>query len=116
MKVLIVDDIQMARFNMKKALEKEGVEVFEAGTGKKAISAFKQEKPNITFLDIELPDMNGISVLKEIKGIDKDAKVIMVTGISNQYNFVESLKQGADNFLVKPIDLDKLVEVVRSSE
>ena len=114
MKVLIVDDVQMARLNMRKVLEKHGIEVTESESGERALKLYKQEKPDVVVLDIDLPDINGVEVLKKLIDIDEKVKVVIVTGHSSQYNLVETFKIGAKYFLVKPIDLIKFVEVIKS--
>lgn len=116
MKVLIVDDIQMARLNMRKALEGQNIKVIEAEGGEKALKLYKEEKPDIVVLDIDLPDINGVEVLKKLKEIDENVKVVIVSGMSSQYNLVETHKNGAKYFLVKPIDLIKFVQVIKSME
>lgn len=113
MKILVVDDIHMARINMRRALEKEGIVVVEAESGHEAIKLFKEEKPDAVALDIDLPDLDGLEVLKELKNIDENVQVVMVTGMSSQYNLVETLKKGAKHFLVKPIDLMNFVKVMK---
>lgn len=115
MKVLIVDDIQMARNNMRRVLEKHGIDIIEAENGESAIKLYTEELPDVVCLDIDLPGgMDGIEVLKRIKASDPNATVLMVSAMSSQYNFVESFKMGAKNFLVKPIDLNKLEDIVLS--
>lgn len=114
MKVLIVDDVQMARLNMKKVLEEQGIEIIEAESGSKALKLYITEKPDVVALDIDLPDINGVDVLKQLKDIDENVNVVIVTGISSQFNLVETFKNGAKYFMVKPIDLTKFVQVVKS--
>lgn len=115
-KVLIVDDVQMARENMKCILEREGIEVIEADNGEKALQLFKEENPDVVSLDIDMPKVDGIEVLKQIKNIKEDVNIIMVSVMSSQYHHVESFKNGAKYFLSKPIDLIRFVEVVKSFE
>lgn len=114
MKVLIVDDVQMARSIIRRALNESGIDVIEAVDGNSALKLYSEEIPDVVCLDIDLPGgMDGLEVLKQLKQTDQDVKIIMVSAMSSQYNFVESFKLGAKNFLVKPVDLIKLVEVVQ---
>ncbi len=115
MKVLVVDDIQMARSNIRRMLARYNIDVIEAEDGNSALKLYSEEHPDVVCLDIELPGgMDGMSVLKQIRDEDSSANVIMVSAMSSQYNFVESFKMGAKYFLVKPIDLNKLVDVILS--
>jgi len=115
MKVLVVDDIQIARSNIKRMLARYDIDVVEAHDGITALKVYKEEHPNIICLDIDLPgEMDGMEILKQIKNDDPNANVIMLSAMNSQYNFVESFKAGASYFLVKPIDLYELVDVIKS--
>lgn len=115
MKVLVVDDVQMARTNMRTVLERYGIKVIEASDSKNALKLFKEENPDVVCLDLCLPnETDGLDTLKQIREINDGANVVIVSGMSNQYNFIESFKLGAKYFLVKPIDLNKFIQIVKS--
>lgn len=114
MKVLVVEDVDMARLNMRKALEKEGIEVIEAENGNKALELFEKENPDVVSLDILMPGIDGLSVLKEMKSLQENLKAVIVTAMDSQHNFVEAFKYGAKYFLVKPIDLSLFVDRIKS--
>ncbi len=108
-KVMIVDDAAFMRISIRKALEKEGYEIVgEAENGKVAIKKYTELKPDIVILDITMPEMDGITALKEIKKIDEDAKVLIVSAMGQESYIREAIMHGAKNFIVKPFD-NKLI-------
>ena len=106
--ILLVDDEELIRKSLCKALSKQGHEVFAVDNGKGAIRQYRNIYPDLVLLDIILPDMNGFDILKEIKKIDKEALIIMVTGDSGIKGAVEAIKLGAYDYVGKPINLDEL--------
>ena len=79
-KILVVDDEDNIRTLIEAMLKHEGRHVALAAKGKDAITVFKKERPNLTILDIDMPDIDGLTVLREIRAIDPQAKVIIFTG------------------------------------
>jgi len=115
-KIMIVDDSAFMRKIVRGVLEKLNyTDIIEAGTGKDAISRFKNEKPDLILLDIIMPDIGGIDVLREIKGINPAAKVIMVTAIGQNAMIEECTKLGAICYIVKPFDERKITEAVQKA-
>lgn len=111
-KILIVDDAAFIRMRVEKFLQRQGFEVFLAEDGTTGLEAFKKEKPDIVFLDVTMPDMSGLDVLKQIKELDKDAKVVMLTNIDQQDTIMETVKLGAKGFMKKPFEEDKLLDKI----
>lgn len=111
-KILIVDDAAFIRMRVEKFLQRQGFEVFLAEDGATGLEAFKKEKPDIVFLDVTMPDMSGLEVLKQIKELDKDAKVVMLTNIDQQDTIMETVKLGAKGFMKKPFEEDKLLDKI----
>lgn len=107
-KVLVVDDEKLIRWSLKENLGKSGYEVVEAEKGSDAIKAFSEALPDIVLLDVNLPDMSGIDVLRSIKGIDKDVPVIIITAFGNIQTAVDAMKFGAHDFIEKPFEIEKL--------
>ena len=102
-RVLIVDDAAFMRVVLKNILVKEGYEVIaEASNGVEAIEKFNEHKPDIVTMDITMPEMDGIVALKEILKIDSKAKVCMVSAMGQESIILESVKNGARDFIVKP--------------
>jgi len=108
-RVLVVDDAIFMRMKLKDILEKNGFEVVaEAQNGIEAIEKYKAEKPDLVTMDITMPEMDGISALKEIKKIDPNAKVIMCSAMGQQSMVMEAIQSGAIDFIVKPFDVDRV--------
>ena len=111
-KILVVDDAQFMRMKATKLLTANGYEVIEAGTGTEAVESYKAEKPDAVLLDITMPDMDGLQALKEIKKIDPNANVAMVTAMGQQSIVMDALKSGAKDFIVKPFDPERVLGAV----
>ncbi len=112
-RVLIVDDTRIEREILKNILRKDYNVVDEAENGIEAIKKFKKLKPEIVILDVEMPKMDGVKTLKEIKRISPNTKVIMSSGNKKPKIVLECLKSGAMNYLLKPIKENKLLEVLK---
>ena len=113
-RVLIVDDQDILRNLLVKFMVKAGFEPIEAPNGKKAIELYNMTRPAVILSDIMMPEMDGLTLLHEIKKIDRDAVVILMTGYGNEDILLESLRGGAVNFFKKPFDFTEVIEVVRS--
>lgn len=112
-KILIVDDAAFMRMRCSKLLRDYGFEVAEAADGVEAIARYKEQQPDGVLLDITMPNMDGLSALKELLKIDPDARVAMLTAMGQQSMVVEALKLGARDFVVKPFDAERVVTAVR---
>ena len=112
-KVLVVDDAAFVRMRESKLLQEHGFEVIQASTGLEAIDRYKESKPDAVLLDITMPDMDGLTALQEIKKLDPNAKVAMVTAVGQESNVMEALKNGAKDFIVKPYDPDRLLAALK---
>ncbi|WP_214044536.1 response regulator [Methanomethylovorans sp.] len=113
-KVMIVDDAAFMRMVIKDILIKNGHEVVaEAVDGLDAVNKYPQVKPELVFMDIVMPNMEGIDALKNIMASNPDAKIVMCSSIGQQSVVTEALKLGAKDFIVKPFDAQKVLEVVK---
>ncbi|MEA2050553.1 MAG: response regulator [Campylobacterota bacterium] len=115
--VLVVDDAKVMRINVKNMLEKLGHEVVaEADNGYRAIEQYKEELPDFVTMDITMPSDRGVADgIDSVKGIidfHPAAKIIMVTSHGEQDKVIKAIQAGASNYLLKPIQVDKLEEVV----
>ncbi len=111
--VLIVDDSALVRNNLKRQIEELGHKVVAlAKSGKEAIVIYEKLKPDLVTMDITMPMMSGVSALKKIKEIDKDAKVIMITSHGEEDLVMESIKSGANGYVLKPITHAKLNKAI----
>jgi DNA-binding NtrC family response regulator len=111
--ILVVDDDETIRKTMKAILEDEGYLVDLAATGKEAVQKTHEKTYNIALLDIRLPDMEGIELLKLMKETVPRIRKIMVTGYPSMQNAIGALNKNADAYLLKPVDIEKLLSVVR---
>ena len=111
-KILIVDDEVGIVEEIKSFLLEEGYEVRTADTAKQGIQALEEFRPDVVFIDVKLPDMSGIEVLKACKEKLPKAKTVMVTGYVDQNLMDEAETIGRDSFLQKPFDLVKIIEEI----
>lgn len=112
-KILIVDDSRTSRKILRTILESAGHEVIgEAVDGVDGVNKFQELSPEITTLDITMPNMDGLEALKEIKKINENAKIIMVTAAGQQSKMVEAIKSGASEFVTKPFEADEITGLI----
>jgi two-component system chemotaxis response regulator CheY len=113
-RVLVVDDAAFMRMMIKDILKKGGYEVVgEAEDGLKAIEKFKELKPDLVTMDITMPEMDGITAVKEIRKIDANALIIMCSAMGQQAMVIDAIQAGAKDFVVKPFQPDRVLEAVR---
>jgi DNA-binding response OmpR family regulator len=114
-KLLIVDDEDHLRMLIEQALEEledEGVEFFTANNGLDALNLIKEEQPQLVFLDVMMPKMNGIEVCRQVKqelGLT-DVYIIMLTAKGQELDRKKGEEVGADLYMTKPFDPDKLLD------
>ena len=111
-KILVVDDAEFLRVRISKMLTGDGFEVVEADNGLKAIDAYKTHKPDMVLMDITMPEMDGLTALKELRKIDPAAKVIMLTALGQESVVLEAVKSGAKDFVVKPFERDRVMSAI----
>src|SRR5258707_14318853 len=106
---MIVDDEEAARYGMRRALTTFGYQITEAGSAEAARALLKQQEPDLLLLDVNLPGMSGLDFLRELKGLNGAAPlVIIVTAHGSERMAVEAVKTGAPDYLSKPFELDQL--------
>ena len=106
--ILVVDDSSFMRMRNAAVVKELGYAVVEAEDGEKAVELYKQQGPDAVLLDITMPNMDGLTALREIILHDPDARVAMVTAMSQQSIVIEALKAGARDFVVKPFEPDRV--------
>lgn len=112
-KILIVDDAAFMRMMIKNGLTQNGyTEIFEAGDGQQALELYQAEKPDLVFMDITMPNVDGIQALKNIKAFDPAAKVVMCSAMGQEAMVVEAIESGALDFIVKPFKIDRVLQTV----
>lgn len=114
-KILVVDDEKLIRWSLEQNLTKEGYEVITAESGKECLKLVKEELPDLILLDIHLPGMDGMDVLKIIKEINKDALVIMITAYGAVETAVRAMKLGAYDFVEKPFNMEKIKVLIKKA-
>lgn len=115
-KVLIVEDHALIRFGLKTAFESKDFidEIYEAANAEDAINIVKSNHIDIVVMDLGLPTLNGIDATKEIKAINKDIKIIILTSHSSEQEVIDSIKAGASAYCSKDINPDRLADTISS--
>ena len=112
-RVLVVDDAAFMRKMVSDALAKGGHEVVgEAGNGNEAIQRYQELRPEVTTLDITMPEKGGLAALEEIVAFDPSAKVVMCSALGQESKVLEAIKAGAKDFVVKPFQADRVLGAV----
>jgi len=108
-----VDDQEALRTLLARLLEREGFDPLQAEDGTKAVELYKTESPLVVVSDIMMPKMDGLTLLTEIRRIDRNATVILMTGQGNEDVLLKALRGGATNFFKKPFAVRELIEEIR---
>lgn len=112
-KILICDDSITIRKKLQGAISVDSeIEFIEAKNGVEALEKYKTEKPNIVFMDIIMPEKDGIEALSDIMDFDSNAKVIMLSSVGTKMNLKNALELGASDFIQKPWDIKNLNTVL----
>ncbi len=112
-KVLVVDDAIFMRKMIAEILVENGMDVIgEADNGSTAVERYKELKPDLVTMDIIMPEMNGIDAVRQIVAIDSQAKIVMCSALGQQALVQEAITAGAKDFLIKPFNPSRVVEVV----
>lgn len=112
-KILISDDSILARKQLKDIILTLGTPTFiEASNGQAAIDKYKEEKPDLVFLDIVMPEKDGNIAIQEIMAHDPKAEIIIASSVGTQSQLKCALEAGAKDFIQKPIDKDQVIKVV----
>lgn len=115
-RILIVDDAAFMRMMIKDILTKNGFKVVgEAQDGAQAVEKYKELHPDLVTMDITMPEMDGITALKEIKQINPNAKIIMCSAMGQQAMVIDAIQAGAKDFIVKPFQADRVIEAIQKA-
>jgi len=112
-RILIVDDDENIRKVLVTILEEEGYAVDSVDTAKKAIEATKKKFYNVALIDIRLPDMEGIELLTRMRETTPRIRKVIITGYPTLQNAVEAVNRGADAYIMKPFDMDKVLATIK---
>ena len=112
-KILIVDDNDLIRTLLRGILRAEDCEIIgEARNGTLALDFIEKSKPDMVFLDVMMPEMDGLEALQSIKRLYPEIIVVMITGSPSKDNVQESIQSGASGFIIKPFNSAKVVETL----
>lgn len=112
-RVLAVDDEKNIRLLISNEFSLEGFEIVTAASGEEGLALFKSSRFDVVLLDIKLPKLSGIEILKRMKQLSQDTEIIMITGYGDIGSAVEAIKLGARDYVTKPFKLDELLKLVR---
>ncbi|MCX6897084.1 MAG: sigma-54 dependent transcriptional regulator [Verrucomicrobia bacterium] len=116
-KVLVIDDEKLVRWSLEQKLSRDGYEVECAASGEEGLDLLRQDGHDVVLLDMRLPGMDGVRVLQEIKKLDREVAVIVVTADTGVARAVECMRLGAHNYLCKPFEFDEVrVELEKAIE
>lgn len=112
-KVLVVDDAIFMRKMISDILVENGMEIVgEADTGSDAVERYNELKPDLVTMDIIMPEMNGIDAVRQIISVDSNARIVMCSALGQQALVQEAISAGAKDFLIKPFNPSRVIEVV----
>ena len=112
-RILVVDDEENTRIGLSKLLSQEGFEVESAANGNDALDLLGQHKINLVISDINMPDMNGLTFLRELSRKFPSTNVIMITAYGGVESYLEAMNLGAYEYLHKPVRLEELRSVMK---
>jgi DNA-binding response OmpR family regulator len=115
MKVLLVDDEHEFADALAQRLKMRGIDVQIAADGESALQRIDVDSPRVVILDVVLPGMSGLEVLKQIKARDPDIQVILLTGKGTTRDGISGMQSGAFDYLIKPLDIDELVRKIKEA-
>jgi two-component system nitrogen regulation response regulator GlnG len=111
--LLVIDDESSVRYSFRRVFEGDGVEVLTARTAAEGLEQIAAHSPDVVVLDLQLPDRNGLDVFREVHAADPKRPVIFVTAHGTTETAIEAMKGGAFDYLVKPVDLDRLSQILQ---
>jgi two-component system, chemotaxis family, chemotaxis protein CheY len=116
-RLLVVDDALFMRKLICGVAAEAGWQVVgEAGNGAEAISLYQQHRPDLVTMDLVMPVMGGLEALRQIRAIDPEAKVVVVTALDQKQSLMDSIRDGAIDFIVKPFERERVVALLAKLE
>lgn len=107
--ILVVEDDEIYRERLMRAFRERGMEVFGAEDGERAVAVAAEESPDMVVVDLKMPKKSGLDVLKELRKLDEDVKVVVLTGYGSIATAMEAVRLGATHYLTKPADADEIL-------
>ncbi len=112
LKILYVEDEAAAREQMIELLKRRGKEIIVAKNGKEGLALFREFRPELVVTDIRMPVMDGLTMAKAIKALDRDVKFIVTTAFTDISYLMDAIDVGIDQYVVKPVDIDRLMAAI----
>ena len=113
-KVLIVDDASVVRLMIKKVLKEGNFEIVgEAANGIDALTKYKELRPDVVTMDITMPEVDGIQATRDIIAFDKNAKIVIMSGIDQKEMLWQAIRAGAASYIVKPFEDERLITTLK---
>lgn len=111
--ICIVDDMLFMRKKLCQLAETAGYEVVgEGANGNEAVKLYREKQPHVLFLDITMPEKDGISALREIRAQDEQARIVIISALGQEDRVKEAIRAGAINFIVKPFQDEKILKLL----
>jgi two-component system nitrogen regulation response regulator NtrX len=114
-RILVIDDEAAIRDSLRMILEYENYEFAGASNGQDGIAQIQRDRPDLVLLDIKMPAMDGMEVLRKIKGIDETIPVVMISGHGTTATAVEAIRSGAADFLDKPLSSERVIVTIQNT-
>lgn len=114
-RILLVDDDDTITTSFQLVLQREGYQVDTASTGRQALEKIGEAKYHLAILDVKLPDILGTEVAGKIRSQDKEIRLVITTGYPDLADSIEAIDIGIEEILLKPINVDELLHVIRES-
>jgi two-component system, chemotaxis family, chemotaxis protein CheY len=116
-RLLVVDDALFMRKMICSVAAEAGWQVVgEATNGAEAVSLYKQHRPDLVTMDLVMPIMGGLEALRQIRSLDPEAKVVVVTALDQKQSLIESIRDGAIDFIVKPFERERVLSLLAKLE
>jgi len=112
-RILVVDDEENSRIALSKILTREGYEVASAGNGYEALNFLRGKEVELIITDIKMPEMDGLTFLRELSRSHPESNVIMVTAYGEVESYIEAMNLGAFEYINKPVKIDELKKIIR---
>src|SRR5690349_10342563 len=111
-KLLVIDDEPAVGYSFRRVFAAAGVDVSTAQTGAAGVERFRADGPDVVVLDVRLPDRGGLDVFRELRGIDPRRPVVVITAHGTTDTAIEAMKEGAFEYLLKPVDFARMRAVI----
>ncbi len=113
--ILLVDDDEILRSRLERSFQKRGFLVYTAGDREEALLVGRDYKPQLAVIDLKMPDLNGMNLLRELLDVSPQTRAVILTGYGSIANAVEAIKLGAVNYVTKPADADQVLAAFQAS-